>query len=371
MKILILSDLNSPHTLKWVRSLAANNLQIHVCGLSGCDSDVYEECKNVKIYSLGVDVQFSKTGNDISKLRYLFALFKLKRLIKEIQPNILHAHYATSYGLLGAFSGFQPFVISVWGSDVFDFPKKSIVHKVILQFILSRARKICSTSYIMAKEVANYTAKNIEVVPFGVDLNLFKKKDIQSLYNKDDIVIGTIKTLEEKYGVEYLIMAFSLLKEKYLNLPLKLLIGGGGSLEGKLKKLTDDLGLKGDVLFVGKIAYDAVSVFHNMITIPVFLSISESFGVAAVEAAACEKVAVVSNVGGLPEVVENGVTGFVVSSRDVEEATKMIEKLIFDQKLRDKMGRAARDRVCKLYDWQQNVRQQIDIYNDIIVKRTV
>ena len=81
----------------------------------------------------------------------------------------------------------------------------------------------------MAAEIALYTNKKIEVTPFGVDLNVFKPQKVKSVFNEGDIVVGTVKALEVKYGIDYLIEAFDILCKKHPNLPLKLLIVGRGS----------------------------------------------------------------------------------------------------------------------------------------------
>ena len=103
-----------------------------------------------------------------------------------------------------------------------------------------------------------------------------------------------------------------------------------------------------------------------MCTISVFPSMNESFGVSVIEASACEKPVIVSNVGGLPEVVENGVTGIVVPPANTLELSKAIEKLILDKTLRIKMGKAGRDRVETMYNWENNVSEMIDIYKGIV-----
>ena len=179
------------------------------------------------------------------------------------------------------------------------------------------------------------------------------------------MVIGTVKTLEEKYGVEYLIKAFKMVSDKYPELPLKLLIVGGGSLAQKLKQLTKELNIEDKTMFTGLVTFENVPKYHNMLSVSVSVSNSESFGVAIIEASACGKPVVVSNVGGLPEVVEDGVSGIVVAARDEKETAKAIENLILDDELRKKMGNKGRERVKVLYNWDDNVKQMIGIYEDV------
>ena len=369
MRVLLLSDPNTSHTIKWARSLAEHNLDIGLVGLSPCSEPYYDEYANIQLFSLGIDNTLTQTkvGN-LSKIKYLQVFPKVQRAIRAFKPDIVHAHFATSYGLLGALSRFRPFVLSVWGADVFDFPNISVLHKAIIKYNLRKADKILSTSQVMATETRKYTDKPIEVTPFGINFEVFKPLPVDNLFDKNDIVVGTIKTLRKKYGIDYLIKTFKLLKGKHPNLPLKLLIVGGGVEEGRLKNLVNDLHLQDDTVFTGRVNYDQIAPYHNMLSIFLSLSIldSESFGVAVIEASACETPVIVSDVGGLPEVVEHGVTGFVVPARDPEQAAVALEKLVLDKALRLKMGQAGRKRVKQLYDWNDNVAQMIDIYKRVL-----
>jgi len=370
MKILLLGDINSPHIQKWSLGLAGKGIEIGIFSLSAVETHWYEKLKNIKILSDGWvkdEVTFRSSG--FTKLTYLKALPALKKILKDYQPDILHAHYATSYGFLGAQCSFHPFIISVWGSDVFDFPNEGFVQKKLLKYNLKKADKILSTSHVMAKETKKYTDKEIEVIPFGVDLDVFKPQKAESLFNKNDIVIGTVKTLEEKYGIEYLIQAFKILIDKHDDLPLKLLIVGDGTREKYLKALVKKLAIEEHTIFTGRVNWNETPKYHNMLSVSVSVSESESFGVAVIEASACEKPVVVSNVGGLPEVVEDDVTGFVVSPENPEKTAEAIEKLILNNNLRIEMGKNGRKRVEELYHWKKNLEQMTSIYQSILRKK--
>lgn len=367
MKILFLANCNSIHTKRWVTTLAQRGIQIFLFSFEKVIDNVY--CNYSNIYLIEGDFKNtdSKNGN-ISKIRLLKYLPSLKHSILKFSPDIIHAHYATSYGLLGALCGFKPFILSVWGSDIFDFPKTSKIHKWLIEFNLYRANIILSTSHIMAKEIKKYTAKEITVTPFGIDLIKFKNKKVDSLFFSDSVIIGTVKTLLPLYGIDYLIQAFKIIKDKHFDLPLKLLIVGDGKDRLKLESLCNELKIAGDVIFTGSVDYEKVPDFINILDIYVALSISESFGVAILEASACEKPVIVSNVGGLPEVVVNGETGFVVEAKNPQAAAVAIERLVLDEGLRIKMGKAGRLRVSELYDWDENVSLMITIYKKSLKK---
>jgi glycosyltransferase involved in cell wall biosynthesis len=288
----------------------------------------------------------------------------LKRAIQSFNPAIVHAHYATSYGLLGKLSQFQPLIISVWGSDVFEFPQSSFLHKYLLKSNLAAACRILSTSHVMAEETRKYLApgKVVEITPFGIDLVQFYPSEV----NKGpEITIGTIKALMGVYGIDTLLRAFCLLQQRLPDILVKLVIVGDGEDREKLIGLAKTMKINASVEFVGKIDHQKVPETLNSFDIFAALSNHESFGVAVIEASACELPVVVSNAGGLPEVVENGVTGIVVPKRDAEKAAEALEKLVLDSELRKEMGEAGRKRIEKLYDWKNNVKQMIDIYKKV------
>ncbi len=366
MKLLLLSDLNSVHTIKWAISLAKKGVNIFLFGIGEINVDSYKGIPNIQTQSL--DESITRNEGSLSKLKYIKAIPAIKRIIKDFQPDIMHAHYASSYGFIGALVGFKPFIVSVWGADVFNFPRISLLHKMLLKYNLSRANIVLSTSEVMAREARMYTRNIVIVTPFGIDLKTFYPNLQKSEFEKSDIVIGTVKTLEEKYGIEYLIRAFKIVSDRHSNLPLKLLIVGGGSLRDSLEKLAVELGVVEKTVFTGPVPYKEIPEYHNMLSISVSVSISnsESFGVAIIEASACEKPVVVSNVGGLPEVVEDGVTGFVVPPKDPQKTAEAIEKLVLDSELRKTIGGNGRKRVISKYNWENNVEQMMEIYNNTL-----
>ena len=357
LKVALLSGISSIHTTRWANALADRGHDIHLI-TQHRGGDVVSA--NIKRHYLSFQ----------SNKGYFFNVPFLRILLWKLKPDLLHTHYASGYGTLGRLSGFHPYILSVWGSDVYDFPYESPFKMRLLQKNLRAADLILSTSHVMAKQTHKICEglTEISITPFGIDLNLFKPQSIQSIFKPDDIVIGTVKILDKKYGIEYLIRAFRLVCDRHPVLPLKLLIVGGGRLESQLKIMVNELKLQDRTVFIGRVPYDKVPFYHNMLSVSVSVSNSESFGVAIIEASACGKPVVVSNVGGLPEVVEDGVTGFIVPPRDPKTTADAIERLVMDESLRREMGVAGRERVKRLYDWTDNVGQMIDVYENIIKK---
>lgn len=353
LRVLFLASAASTHTGRWANAISAEGHQVHLLTLDP-----------VRVH---LDSKISCHLPPFPpKWGYIANWPWTRKQVAEIKPDLIHAHYATGYGTLAALVDFHPTILSVWGTDVFEFPRLSPLHRRLLELSLSRADKILSTSHAMATETGRYTDKPIDVTPFGIDLKQFTPRAVNSLFDCDDIVIGTVKTLEKKYGIEYLVRAFALLKQKHPGQSLKLLIVGGGSQDAYLKRLASELGIAADAVFTGPVSHDRTPEFQNMLTISVTLSNAESFGVAVLEASACAKPVVVSNVGGLPEIVEDGVTGIVVEPRNPEHAAHAIERLLADQVLRERMGRAGRERVQRMYDWSDSIAQMQECYREMV-----
>jgi len=356
-RILFLSDIDSAHARKWAVSLADRGYEIGIFSLRKSETNWFSAYPQITAFDSEGFGKSKFSSGSRSKLAYLKLIPSVKKAIAEFAPSIVHAHYATSYGLLGVRSGFHPLVISVWGSDIFDFPKESWLHKRMVVYNLKRADRIFSTSHVMKTEILKYVTREIEVTPFGVDVQSFSNFIPDSEEKiRGAKVIGTIKSLEDKYGIDVLIEAFAIVKNRYSQ-PLKLVIAGTGTQEEKYKEIAKHLNLSEDVLFTGQLKSEDVPVWHNRFDIFANLSVldSESFGVAVVEAMACERPVVVTRVGGLPEVVEENVTGVVVAPRDANSAAEAFLKLLGNLELSKQMGKTGRARVLAMYDWQKNL----------------
>ena len=360
LKILLLSDSHSEHTEKWAIGLASRGIKI---GLFSFNKASYNWFKNIDNITLlhETDITVNAKRNR-TKFKYIQYVSDLKKAIREFQPDILHAHYATSYGLIGALSGFHPYIISVWGEDVYKFPNASGLHKSLLKYNLKKADEILSTSDIMRNETRKYTHKDIMVTPFGVDTNVFHKMEVKK--DKDTFYIGTIKAIEDKYGIKYIIEAAKILKQRIKNKKLKVLLIGPGTKIDYYKSVIKEENLTEEVEILGRIPFDEVSYYHNLLDVFLNVSVddSESFGVAVVEAMACETPVIVSNVGGLKEVVEHGEFGIVVKKESAEEIADAVEKIMKDESYVKTITAKAREHVLRKYDFNVCLDKMIHIY---------
>lgn len=360
MKILFLADVNSSHTRKWVLGLRENGIAVAIFSMSAPREDWYTRV-DVECAYFGADPSLQDKQSAFAKLSYLKAVAAVKRFVKEIKPDILHAHYATSYGMLGALSGKRPYLISVWGSDVQDFPYRSFLHKKILSLIFKRADIICSTSDSMLKDIDFVGAKAKVKLPFGIDLDEFKMKKHLA---KDQVIFGTIKTMDEVYGIDVLLRAFALYIKK-TNWDDKLFLYGKGPQTDKLKILAKELKIDHLVEFKGYAYRKVISESYHSLDVYLSLSRRESYGVAALEASASGLPLITSKAEGFFEVVDEGQTGFRLDIDDLDGITEKM-MILRDVDLRKEMGTKGRFWVETNFNFEEDVLKQKQLYISVL-----
>ncbi len=354
VRICILCDNGSVHNQKWVDGLRLqNDFDLHVISFSRGI-----KFSNVNYHSLK---RFTHT-----KLDYLLNVYRVKKLLKQIKPDLLHAHYATSYGFLADKSRFHPFLLTGWGSDIFDSPKNIFMRKIVVN-ALAHADAVTVLSEITKKEVKRLSGCEAMLVPFGVDLNLFHPK--KEKLNNALLRIGTIRTLSPKYGVEYLIKAFHRIHATFPNAILEIV--GDGPQKKELQNLCASLNISDKVIFHGYINQKNeleryLNILQNFDVFAI-LSIldSETFGVAAVEALASGIPVVATRIGGLTEVVDDKITGIIVNVKDDEDTANALQLLLTDASLRKIMGENGRKKAETLYNWDLSLLRMSNLYRKL------
>lgn len=361
MKVLLLAPANSVHTHRWVEGLHSRGVEVVL--VSQHDPESWQPPEGVRSHRLRI----------AGRLGYFLNVPAMRRLIARERPDLLNAHYASGYGTTAALAGFAPTLLSVWGSDVYDFPFEARWKGRLLRRNLARASRIASTSEVMARQTNSLLdlRKPVLITPFGVDGELFHPRPRR---DPDLLTIGTVKTLAHKYGIDMLIAAFAALLSESdramasLRPRLRLVIVGGGDERPRLEAQAAQLGVADRVRFIGPVPHAQVPDWLNTFDIYVAASRldSESFGVAAVEAGACGIPVIVSDVGGLPEVVVDGLTGCVVPRENSTALAAAIRRLALNPELRLAMGRAGRLHAMQNYSWDRCVERMLDAYRQTL-----
>ena len=360
MRIMLLAAADSIHAVRWADAFVQNGNEVHFVTLSEHREKKDVINPNVKMYYLRIN----------GFKGYVLNSFELRRLWKEINPDVISVHYASGYGLLARYARIHPTVLSVWGSDVYVAPYKSKLSKYIIKKNLNGADAIASTSNVMANQtrrIINDMRRDITITPFGVNINTFspkEKKDSENIFR-----FGTIKKFTPIYGIENIIKAFGLFYQKWKIKGLgpipHLFICGKGPDGDKYKQLRDNLGLSDLVTIEGYVANNKVPDLLNTFDVFCLGSISESFGVSAVEAMACGLPVIATDADGFVEIIENEHDGLIVPKNSIEEMAEKMEELYFDKSKCRMLGENARKKVIEKYNWSNNQLLLINLLNSV------
>ncbi len=360
MNVLLVGAGNSIHLQRWANALVQAGLGVACATLhrplnTGWDT-------RVALHSLQPQ----------GAAGYVLAAPALRRLARSGGFDLVHVHYATGYGLLATLAGCRPRLLSVWGSDVDEFPLKSPAHAWLLQHVLKRADALAATSQALVRRVQQLLPRHqrpLFVTPFGVDTAVFvRPENTKSARHVDhpNWVIGTSKGLAGVYGIDVLLHAFALLPERAPDgRPLRLRLLANGPQAAEFRTLGATLGLQQRIDFVGGISHADMPTALQTFDLFVAPSRQESFGVSVLEAAACQLPVVASDTGGLPEVVQHGVTGLLVPPGDVQALAGALLHLVQAPALCLSMGAAGRRLVLDHYRWDACVASMLAVYQQV------
>jgi glycosyltransferase involved in cell wall biosynthesis len=328
--------------------------------------------ENIKLHKLK---RFGPRNRIINYLINSIPLvIQFKRLIKNINPDIIHAHYIMDITLLGAISGFHPFIVTAWGSDVLIAPKKSKVLRWIVKSTLKRADLITCDGENLKEAIIKFDIRpeKIKLIYFGVDTKEFspQKRD-KEFRNKlkafDSPIVISNRRLTPIYNVESLIKAIPLVLKDFPD--TKFVIVGEGQQEDYLKQLAKSIGVWNSVSFTGGLPRNEFVRYVASADIYVSTSLSDGgTAVSIMDAMACELPVVVTDVGDNRKWIKDGENGFVVPIKDPDALAKKIVYLIENEDIRKRFGKNNRKIIEDKANYHKEMEKMEKLYKEILNK---
>jgi len=361
MKICFLAAANSIHSHRWIKFFAdKKGYEVHWISLT---PNIFDDIKGVEFYKLR---EFPAKPLDI-----LFNAILVRRLIKKINPDILHAHYAGVYGVLGALSGFHPYILTAWGSDIL-IAGKSKITKPLIKLALKKADLITCDAEHMEKAMTELEADSskIKIVYFGVDTRKFSpgskdEKLIEKLKIQNCPAIISLRNFDPIYNLETLIKSIPLVLKEVPE--AKFIIAGRGSEEEKLKILAEDLGVLKSIKFVGWISNEELPEYLRTTDVYVSTSLSDA-GIASstAEAMACGLPVVITDTGDNKEWVKDGENGFIVPVKSPKRLAEKIIYLLKNEEKRKTFGKISRKIIENKNNYYLEMAKVEEIYKQLI-----
>ncbi len=295
---------------------------------------------------------------------------------RRIGGQVIHAHWAIPTGPAAVQAARRlriPSVITMHGGDVYvnpsqgyDFPTRWYVRPV-LRWTLGHASALTAITDDCRQHALRAGApdERMRIVLNGADLRRFSPAadGASAELPFGPHMIFACRQLFPRKGIRFLIEAAAQLKPRFPD--LQLVLAGDGFERPDLERLAGERGIGDQTTFLGWVANAELPKYYRAAAVSVIPSLEEGFGIPAAEAMGCGVPVVASDAGGLPEVVEDGVSGRVVPRGDAAALAEAIGGLLQDPALRRRMGAAGRDRALRLFDWDHSAEQFERLYGDV------
>lgn len=291
------------------------------------------------------------------------------KAVDEFKPDIIHVQHASFLVWVADYIKAMyniPFVVSVHGPDLNTALQDRRI-RLLTKHSLTRASRIFPNSFDTKNRLYSlfgkaFKRKTRTVFP-GVDISLYSKPvsvaDIEKKYHlKGKRLVIYVGRLDKEKGIEYLIRAAKdILAEIY--------ILGGGDYQKELERLTKELKLT-NVHFLGYFNKEYVKELRkfyqraDVVVVP--STVKEAFGLVILEAMAAKTPVVASNIGGIPNIVKDGKTGFLVRPRSSKEIAEKVNKILSSEKLRQAMRERCFKLIEEKFTWEKAARSIKDSY---------
>lgn len=303
---------------------------------------------------------------------------QMVNVVERFGLDLLHVHYAIPHAsaaymarqILAEKGRYIPFITTLHGTDI-TLVGKEPSYAPVVAFSINQSDGVTAVSqHLRAATLEQFDIHtSIEVIPNFIDLNRFRRQQKEhfkrAICPQGEKVLVHTSNFRKVKRLQDVIEVFYRVRKQ---MPAKLLLIGDGPERNHIDKRCIELQICQDVRFLGKL--DAVEEVLSLADVFLMPSEKESFGLAALEAMACEVPVISSNAGGLPELNLHGVTGFVSDIGDVESMTHYTLQLLGDEALLTQFRQQARARAAD-FDIMRIVPLYEDLYRSVLQRAIV
>lgn len=297
----------------------------------------------------------------------------LTAMLKQSNVDILHTHcyFTNTLGRYAAIKAKTPVIISHLHDEPWDHTIRQVFHEWWLSHFTDTI--ICASQSLkkFAQKYEKISDKKLQTIYSGIDIKAFDKDEAFRPISKsygltdDDKVIVCVAPLTAHQGHQYLIESMPAIVQQ--NPHVKCLLIGDGNQKQYLKELIESKNLTQNILFMG--IRDDVPFFLQHADLFVLPSLSEGFPISLLEAMLACLPIVATSVGGIPEMITNGVNGLLVPPKNPEALTLAIVHLLDNNAKRSKFAHHGRILVEENFTFQQTLKQIEKLYIDLYRKK--
>ncbi len=360
MRIIYFSLGYSTHDYRFLKAISESGHEVFFVQLEGNTRQV-----DARLVPENVNQVIWKGGREPFRWGNLLKLvLDFKRLVKEIQPDLIHAGPIQTCAFIAILSGFRPILSMSWGFDLMDDVHKNKWWEGVTRYTLKRSTFFTSDANVTRDMAVNYgmNPEKTIIFPWGVDLEHFKPSTFK-LSNLQTFTLFCNRSWETRYGVDVLARAFVQVAQQNENVDLILL--GGGSQGGKLRQILQSGDVLDRVSFGGQISQTDLPRWYHMADLYVSPSHVDGSSVSLMEALACGLPCLVSDIPANKEWVVDDENGWLFRDGDANHLAEKILAAISQREKLPEIGRSSRRAAEMRADWKKNAEALMNVYRSL------
>jgi len=283
--------------------------------------------------------------------------------LRRFRPDVVHWHELSNAWLLLRALIRAPVKVVTIHSSSFVRHSERVLGQLSNRLQLLFADGVLTVTRERFEAVRSVYSGPLFLIPNGVDSRLFRASPGRP---KAFSILCPGRLVKEK-GAEFLIRAMPRILKRFPR--AETLLAGSGRLEKSLKKLVQAVGVSSSIRFLGYVPYKRMPSLYNQSAVVAMPSVAEGSPLACLEAMASGCAVVASRVGGLAELIEDGVDGLLVEPGNPAQIADAVCKLLGDPDLRRRLGERARQKVLKDFSWRAQARKIINVYYRLLAEK--
>jgi glycosyltransferase involved in cell wall biosynthesis len=365
LRLCYISNPNSTHTRRWIGWFAKHGYE--TCLLA--DVPLKEPWPDIQVIDLS---EFFRAPI----IRFPIWSLWLRRFLQQWHPHVLHAHRVNSAGWLAASSGFHPYIVTPWGSDVFIQPYRSRIARWLASYTLKRADLITVNSQAMGKQAVNLGAREDRVrnVQFGIEMDIFnpqnlttqQKKDLRlrlSISEKVPLVLCP-RAISPIYNIDIILQSILLVRQRFPEVVFAFIVYNvDQGYKARLDAMVGDLDLQSSIRWLSPIkTRSGLAELYHASDVVISVPTSDGTPVSVLEAMACARPMVCTDLPSLREFIRPAENGWLVPVGEPAALAESIIRYLEDPAMAGEFGLKAHQVVAETNNYDADMQYMESLY---------
>ena len=359
MKLIYFTLGYSTHDYRFLKAISDGGHEVHFVQLEGNQRQVESRAVPENVHQV-----IWQGGREPFKWSNLIKLtLDFRRVVKEIQPDLIHAGPIQTCAFIATLSGFRPLLTMSWGFDLMDDVHRNKWWEWVTRYTLERSTFFISDANVTKDKAVTYgmNPEKTIVFPWGVDLDHYSMRNVNDA--REGFVLFCNRSWETRYGVDVLARAF--VKVAQQREDVRLILLGGGSQGAAIRRILQGGGVEDYVTFGGQVSQIDLPHWYHKADLYISPSHVDGSSVSLMEALACGLPCLVSDIPANKEWVFDDDNGWLFRDGDSNDLAEKILAAIAQREKLPEIGRSSRRAAEMRADWKKNAAALMNVYRSL------